>query len=154
MGYPLFEKIMRKAYNKYPKTNDVPFFSVLTPREKEVVALGNLNYQVENGGFTQWVDNGYCSRESTTALFSFLKSLGTVEADKVTKMIRKVCKYVNLDAEHKGCLGGYLKDEGYEPTELFDEFTSQFYKINNILLDSAEEFLSNRSQKTTGDAQK
>jgi hypothetical protein len=27
--------------------------------ERRAVALGNLNYQVNNGGFMQWIDNGY-----------------------------------------------------------------------------------------------
>lgn len=34
----------------------------LTNRERLAVILGNMNYQVENGGLSQWVDNGY-SRE-------------------------------------------------------------------------------------------
>jgi len=35
----------------------------LSPLHKIAVQLGNLNYQVENGGFMQWIDNGYCEED-------------------------------------------------------------------------------------------
>ena len=35
------------------------FLDALSEPEQLAVVFGNLNYQVENGGFTQWVDNGY-----------------------------------------------------------------------------------------------
>ncbi len=34
--------------------------------KSKVVALGNLNYQVNNGGFAQWEDNGYRRRTINT----------------------------------------------------------------------------------------
>lgn len=56
------QEAMNSAYAIWKENegwNLEDFYFNLPPLERRAVALGNLNYQVENGGFTQWVFNGY-----------------------------------------------------------------------------------------------
>lgn len=153
MDLPVLESIMEAAYDRYPK-DKTPFFSVLTPREKKVVALGNLNYQVENGGFHQWVSNGYCNRASVKALREILPEIGTDEAKAVLEMVNEVAEMVDLEAEDNGCFGSYWlsdsdphdydDDDDYEDDcgPSLDHLDTAFYKINNALMTQAEETIS------------
>lgn len=52
------EFIMTNAYeNQKENTSREEFMSILTHHEKIVVIVGNFNYQVQTGGFSQWVFN-------------------------------------------------------------------------------------------------
>jgi hypothetical protein len=67
------QELMNKAYANWKtneKMNSQEFFESLSELEKTAVALGNLNYQVGNGGFMQWEENGYKANH-----LSFLKCL-------------------------------------------------------------------------------
>lgn len=57
----IWQDFMNKAYDKWDdNTQDMSaWFMSLTPFEKEVVAIGKFNQQVNNGGFSQWSFNGY-----------------------------------------------------------------------------------------------
>lgn len=58
----LWQFIMTNAYYNWGKnTSREKFLSDLTPYEKLAVIFGNFNYQVQNGGFSQWVFNNYDS---------------------------------------------------------------------------------------------
>lgn len=56
------QRLMNYAYKEHTDGWDggtEGFFGVLSYIEKVAVATGNLNYQVHNGGWMQWWDNGY-----------------------------------------------------------------------------------------------
>lgn len=57
----VIQPIMDAAYAKWQGKNwsQQQFWMHLDYIEKVAVYVGNLNYQVENGGFYQWVDNLY-----------------------------------------------------------------------------------------------
>lgn len=59
----LHEQLMNKAYDFWQKEDvDRSIFLKLIPFiEKVAVQFGNLNYQVNNGGFSQWQFNQYDS---------------------------------------------------------------------------------------------
>jgi len=85
-----------------------------TELEQLAVVLGNLNYQVENGGFNQWVDNGYCT--SYPIIEEALTALNTETSKKVYDMLTEVGEYLDdsvLDGTMKsnGCGGWYFDDE-------------------------------------------
>ena len=60
--WPCLQAVIDESYqlwlqNKgwsYPE-----FLQNLNPHQRRVVTLKNLNYEVTNGGFTQWWENGY-----------------------------------------------------------------------------------------------
>lgn len=59
------QRLMNQAYKRWQKGGDlenVPredFYGKLEEPHRMAVVFGNLNYQVENGGFDQWFFNGY-----------------------------------------------------------------------------------------------
>jgi len=63
--HPIWQGLMDRAYAKWQKGGELEgldkaaFFKALPYAEKLAVAFGNFNYQVCNGGFRQWSDNGY-----------------------------------------------------------------------------------------------
>lgn len=61
-GTPVFDEIWA-AFHEEMRNDPSPDFDAMFDRQSDkaklVVALGKLNYQVENGGFAQWIDNGY-----------------------------------------------------------------------------------------------
>lgn len=88
MEYPKMQAVMDEAYKKFePDMGLKDFYSTLTDKETSAVLLGNLNYQVENGGFIQWYDNGY--RVGSETLLNVLEKLGTAEAKKVAGLVRQ-----------------------------------------------------------------
>jgi hypothetical protein len=88
--------------------------SEATDIERLAVVLGNLNYQVENGGFNQWVDNGYCTAYPDVE--EALTAINTETSKKVYDMLIEVGKYLDdsvLDGSthSQGCGGWYFDDE-------------------------------------------
>lgn len=62
MDYPKAQEIMDRAYDLWGANQSwsySEFVDNIDPFSRRVVLLCNLNYQVENGGFTQWMGNGY-----------------------------------------------------------------------------------------------
>ena len=82
--------------------------------ERFAVVLGNWNYQVENGGINQWVDNGYCTGISD--LREALEKMDTKHSNTIIKYLDEVQEYL-LDevisglAESCGCGGNYYDDD-------------------------------------------
>ena len=85
-----------------------------TELERFAVVIGNLNYQVENGGFSQWIGNGYCT--SYSDLEDALTAVKTETTAKVYDMLTEVGQYLDdsvLDGTmlSQGCGGHYFDDE-------------------------------------------
>lgn len=83
---------MNQAYNKWGKEknwNKQEFWDHINFQEKIAVALGNLNYQVENGGFEQWNDNGYYEIHC-----SFLVSLLTKIPQSEFPLLKQVLAFL------------------------------------------------------------
>lgn len=56
----IWQDLMNAAYDKWQEDQDMrAWFKTLTPFEKQVVAVGKYNQQVNNGGHSQWSFNGY-----------------------------------------------------------------------------------------------
>lgn len=83
------QELMDSAYDKWQKEwkgiGYVEFISNLNETERDAVVLGNLNYQVHNGGWKQWVDNGYCYTLNMAQ--EALEKVGTDNAKEVSKML-------------------------------------------------------------------
>ena len=115
---------MEKSYKKFEKNKSWSldeFYFNLEPLEKRAVALGNLNYQVGNGGFTQWIDNNYAS-VSISAL-RFIMS----EVDKLKKFPElKKALILADEVEHIETSSG---SEFSKNAELYDK---SFYSLKNL----------------------
>ena len=120
------QELMDKAYSRWQKGGDlhntsrIEFLDKLTDPERMAVVLGNLNYQVENGGWNQWVDNGYCT--SIVHLKDALEKVGTPTAKKVLTMVETVeddlsDEVVSGNCTDGGCFGRYYKENRHGEQE-------------------------------------
>lgn len=121
------------------------FQDQLGPLERIAVLVGNLNYQVGNGGWSQWDFNGYADAAGAEVL-RILKRVGTPAAleaadiaDEVLKLTGK--RELSQEARYRG---GYAADDdedadeaGYAEIERLG-LGSRFYEIDDQLIEDVE----------------
>lgn len=119
----------------------------LSDIEKKAVVLGKLNYQVENGGFYQWVDNGYVS--SIEYLLLVLKEMDTETSKKVAELLENIRPFVISGVKNTGCFGKYLTldHEDVMDNIEFNYLDDEYYNINEKFMEDCEEFLIKLAQK-------
>ena len=106
MEHPKIQELMDAAYERW-QANDWSrdqFIMRLSWEEKVAVTIGNLNYQVCNGGFMQWHDNGYS--QHTKELLEALNEVGTEAALAAVELVLRFVEYVNGEDMED--------DDGYE----------------------------------------
>ena len=119
---------MTNAYDNWGKnTSREEFLSDLTPYEKLAVIFGNFNYQVQNGGFFQWVFNNYDS--DIDDLEEFIENCDFDKKDVFERMFENYrCIKASLDD-----LNGY-DDFYYEDVETrekhYADNDENYYRIN------------------------
>ena len=140
------QKLMNEAYDLW-KSNDnwskEEFFEQLDRKHRIAVALGNMNYQVENGGFSQWIYNGYAQNHFRFILLLLgSKSIEALKLSNVKKVYqilieaeRPIKDMIELFGESNR-YKSYEDDEDdeYREKELneeLDEFDTKYYIIDN-----------------------
>lgn len=117
-----WQKLMDTAYEKWPeKTTKREFLKLLTEPERAAVLLGNANYQIENGGHTQWVDNGYAlSGYDLLDVLADLAGAPTTNPEAATvirewrRQIRALLAYVDMGVKDRGFHDYWLHDDDYD----------------------------------------
>ena len=160
------QDIMNEAYARW-QNNDwsqEQFWNQLSYVEKVAVFTGNLNYQVENGGFAQWIDNGYS--DCADDLIDILSKLGTSTCLIVAGMIKNAMeRKENANYECFYCLHGCecppeiyedQDDNEYEDYVCwcecectyaeYDDLDTGFYKINDQFLADVQEWLNEQGE--------
>jgi hypothetical protein len=166
------QEIMEQAYDWWQTEakhlNRSEFVQSLSPLYKAAVQLGNFNYQIGNGGFLQWHDNGYsedlkdlliiCKRgrsqgiqifEEVEKLLREFQDLGVPEEYDDTEMSSIPC-HCDGDPLCDDCDGlGYIEEEMF--IDGFQEFAdrirelkldSRYYQLgDNDVLNAYQEFL-------------
>ena len=136
MEYPKFQAVVDAAFEKWGEAESFEsFVAKLESKERDLVALGVLNQQVENGGFSQWGINGY----SVGAPYAheLLVRLGTPEALEMASIVDEALVALALqededeEARLLHVVGGSRQDE-------LDDLDSQFYKINDAVMAQVE----------------
>lgn len=157
--HPVFQGLMNDAYERWQEPDNKwsreEFMGQCSDLERKAVLLGNLNYQVCNGGFCQWVDNGYGLEWQEVV--EVLKEIGTENALKTINLIERFAEYINLAEDNHG-FGDYWAEEtdefGFSYDDDFEEYESEgpyiardcdneFYDFNETLCEEIEEFLAN-----------
>jgi hypothetical protein len=152
--YALRREVSQKLWSKET------FWAQLDERESVAVLTANMNYQVENGGWLQWCDNGYvdCAAELETVL---REKIGTETAVEAAGMVARVAGAWERFQSDKDETPGYLscrcddedecdcEDENDiwqaahdEFSEVAEPFDSRFYEINEQLMADIERFLN------------
>jgi len=89
------------------------FLANLDAKERQAVLLGNMNYQIGNGGVQQWVENGYaCNASDLLVVLSLMASPRASEwAEKLEEFVDA---FVNTQAEKRGFGQNYWQDDEEE----------------------------------------
>jgi hypothetical protein len=97
-----------------------------------------LHGQVCNGGFQQWLMNGYGKLAETT--IAALEAIGTANALSVAEMVEKVVSEIETN--------GGDDDYIFEPefVEFADQLDLQYYKISDDLQKEAEAYFDQESK--------
>lgn len=133
--HPTFDSLMNAAYDRWTdQMSKEQFMAQLVGLEVFAVHYGNLNYQVCNGGFAQWQGNYYQTDASVGAIQTFLRMIGTDEAREVLGLLGQ---FIELGREED--LEEYEYEAWYGRQ---DALNSQFYKINDVVIDQAEALLA------------
>ena len=129
------QAFMDQAYNRYDQDMSVQaFHDQLDAKERIAVFFGNLNYQVENGGYMQWIGNRYATEEVVGFLIRRLQEIATPEANVVMQHlanIRDLCEEHGWDSDR-------WEDYVWDNIET-DHFDHSFYNVNKKLLQQVEE---------------
>ncbi len=144
---------MNKAYDRWQKhqvttTGTMPedtqsstwskqmFWDHLDADERFAVFIGNFNYQVENGGFTQWLSNGYAEDEIVSFLHRACDRIATPLAKQVQDLLGE---FVLLKGDYDS--GRYDDEAGVD--ERYSEFSAldtRYYAINEQFMIDAEAY--------------
>jgi hypothetical protein len=85
----------------------------MSQKHIDAVVSGNLNSQVCNGGFPQWVDNGYAI-DTWEHLEDLLIRMGTKTSKSILNMINAFKEYINFDQETCGWSDYWIEEEERE----------------------------------------
>jgi hypothetical protein len=148
-GKIMHQELMDVAYEKFDeKFSYEQWYKVLTEIEKKAVVLGNLNYQVENGGFYQWVDNGYVA--DIHFLIEVLEEMYTDNSKKIIELLNDIKPYVIPNVKNTGCFGKYLdldSEEYLGDVIDLDTMDKLYYEINTEFMEECESYLIRLNQK-------
>jgi hypothetical protein len=135
-GYPL------SPWAKHPYRT---FVNSLGGLEKKAVLVGNLNYQIENGGFHQWCENEYvvCADDLVVGVLDVIaNSCVNEKAKKVVNEISDMVSKVHRiwkEVDHR--VDDFLNHPDYDELDRLD---TRFYEINKQFLSICEAYLVKR----------
>lgn len=130
----VWQSLMDSAYERY-RGGKGDFVASLKGAEMAAVLLGNFNNQVQNGGITQWVSNGYAC--NVDKLLGVLIDIGTESALEVMKRVRRFTSlWVKSGLVDRGCMGNYWD---------FDENDEDKWETMRIVADEFDEFFYGES---------
>ncbi len=142
--YPIWQHLMNEAYAQWKDTLTYErWLEIIGPVRRKAVLLGNLNYQVHNGGFNQWVDNAYGLHAMD--VLEILGEIDTNNSLEVSEMIEQICPYINFESVPEGFGANYWRtDENNDwcmGNTIADSIDEQYYSINDDLMEDIEVFL-------------
>ncbi len=135
------QQLMDKAYDRYEKLSKEDFWDQLDAEERVAVAIGNMNYQIENGGFIQWFDNRYATKETIKFIKRVLNHINQKTCLQVIDLIKRfeaILPDLEEMAEDGEC------EDAYTFTECLDK---DYYKINDAFMEEVEQALKDGSWK-------
>lgn len=136
------ETLMDAAYDRWQadhRMSKEDFWDQLSADERLAVFTGNFNYQVCNGGFSQWDGNDYATEEVVGYLDRLLTRMDTECSLKVRALLRKFAKAQSRWNEARGSYGEERAWEAF--AEELEPLDTAFYKINEQFLVEIEALL-------------
>jgi hypothetical protein len=155
------QELMDKAYELYDDSLSYENFLYEITKKLgqlyvDAVITGNLNYQVENGGFTQWYENGYSNTIDQLNYFfsnNFLQNNEIIK--KILQILENVKKIIDwqehgekeinkINYDYREFFSGFLQD--YTEKEL-SRIDFEYDKIAEELDKLLEEYFEKESIK-------
>ena len=136
-----WQRLVNRAYQRV-RTGDLrhvdrgEFYRRLDSPHREAVLLWELNAQVVNGGFPQWVFNGYSAWIND--VIAAVRQIGTAAAKELEKLLEKVSILANQ----------HLASEQAREENLSNllENTDRYYAVMGEFGDDVEEWLDAQLQ--------
>lgn len=124
----IHQELMNRAYEEYQKHEEWDEYQFIDSLEgtasRDAVILGNLNYQVENGGWDQWWENGYGPRDYQS-LIKILSSINTSSSLKVLNLLKRAARI--------------LTNKKYNVK--LDKLDDMYYEINEQFMEDVDKYL-------------
>ena len=146
----VIDDLMNRAYTRWQENKDWDmkrFRNSLNALERIAVYPGNLNYQVTNGGFSQWYDNGYYCVETWKSLVDLCETilnlnLNGVDNSSVSAVKNILVEFGNRVDDHEACGRSMWYDgEDVSETPCVNDLDDDFYQVNEKFLDAVEVYL-------------
>jgi len=115
-------EIREQAWRRYQSVEGEQypaFIARLVPVEQLAVLTGDLNQQLEEGGFLQWYDNHH--HESVALLVQGLQNVGTTSVEQVNRLVTDFMSISEAE-----------RDDEFEARE--EELTQAYYDIKPAFL--------------------
>jgi len=141
----IHQDLMNEAYEIWQKNNwsDKEFIEKLEGTiHKYAVILGNLNYQVENGGWDQWWSNGYGTRD-WEFLLTLLPQINTPSALQVLKILKKAVTILIELYDSNNNSDEEEEEDRWELLEKLDTLDDEYYGVNEQFMKDVDKFLLN-----------
>ena len=156
------QNLMSIAYKRWQADREMSketFMSQLSASEAVAVRIGNMNYQVENGGWPQYWGNSYATQETVIEVKGYLKHIlafARTTSDPRGAAAETVLRlYTQFDEALGGCYdpskyqysnsGAYYGDDEQEEEEdcgpQVDHLSSPYYDVNEAFMELAEDWL-------------
>jgi hypothetical protein len=154
---------MNKAYDLWSteegkKLSYSDFLDVVSKKYGELyfhaVITGNLNYQVENGGFSQWHYNDYSITIDDLIIFFTNNFKDNNVIDKLKYILNEVVDTLNWLDDGKDCVKNLYDYKEFFIEKLEEEIENDFnsldvryYEINKKLNEILEEYFKTEYEK-------
>jgi len=127
----------RTARLKSWDVKDMLIHACETEAERSACVLGKLNQQVENGGFKQWLENGY-ALASVDWLQELLEAIGPI-GPRIWEMCFMILEYGD---EETGRTQEYEEDSSWDDLQnLSDTLSTEYYGISAKWQLAVDEYL-------------
>ncbi len=97
-----------------------------------------LHGQVCNGGFQQWLMNGYGKLAETT--MTALEAIGSANALSAAEMVEKVVSEIEINGDDEN----YIYESEF--SDFADQLDTQYYKLSDALQKEAEAYFEQESK--------
>jgi hypothetical protein len=138
-GEDFHQNLVDEAYDLWQKPennwNKDQFLQNLPSQaHRDAVILGNLNYQVGNGGFEQWFGNDYGDRDAEYLIGTLLPAIGTPSAKRVMYLVEEA---YDLREEYDPYEGEPNEDASND----LDNLDSEYYAIDDEFMKDVNQYL-------------
>lgn len=122
------------------------FIAALPKPEKEAVLLGHFTFQVLNGGFWQYMVNGYCV--AIVELIEVVKQINDPDAQIILLMLVQIQPYVLKDAQQEegfeNAVIPAIHNEYHPFWDKLEFFSQQFFRFDQRWKQTVEAFLASQ----------